>query len=195
MNPVVVGISGASGALLAQKTVDAFLERRVPVILVCTNDARLVWKQEIDQPFAEALSAWREDPNFRDYAINQMTAPIASGTFPISGMVVVPCSMSSVASMAHGIANNLLLRAADVCLKERRSLVLVPRETPLHATHLDNLARLARMGVVIMPPDPPFYLGLRLLDQVADFFAHRILVSLGINDSLPERYRYQGGEP
>ena len=192
MNPVIVGISGASGSMLARKTIDLLLEYRVPVILVCSNDAKLVWKQEMPDDFADVLSAWQEDPNFDIYSIHEMTAPIASGTFPTSGMVVVPCSMSSAASISLGISNNLLLRSADVCLKERRTLILVPRETPIHATHLENLTRLARLGAVIMPPDPPFYLGLTSMSEVADFFAHRVLISLDISDSLPDRFRYLG---
>lgn len=192
MKPVVVGISGASGSILARQTVDALLEREVPTVVVCSNDAKLVWQEEMDEPFGHYLSAWREDPNFTDYGIHEMSAPIASGTYPTAGMVIVPCSMTSVASLANGIANNLLLRAADVCLKERRNLVMVPRETPLHAIHLENLARLARMGVVIMPPEPPFYLRPQGIDDVVSFFVGRILVALGLEDTLPEKYRYQG---
>lgn len=192
MKPVVVGISGASGSILARQMVNALLEREVPTVVVCSNDAKLVWQEEMDESFGYYLSAWREDPHFTDYGIHEMSAPIASGTYPTAGMVIVPCSMTSVASLANGIANNLLLRAADVCLKERRNLVMVPRETPLHAIHLENLARLARMGVVIMPPEPPFYLRPQGIDDVVSFFVGRILVALGLEDTLPEKYRYQG---
>ena len=192
MKPVVVGISGASGSVLARETVEALLERRVPTVLVCSNDARLVWQEEMDEPFNQRLSSWREDPCFLHYGIQEMNAPIASGTYPTSGMVVVPCSMSSVASMAHGMANNLLLRAADVCLKERRNLVLVPRETPLHAIHLENLARLAQVGAIILPPEPPFYLRPQGIGDVVSFIVGRILVSLGLEDALPDQYQYRG---
>jgi 4-hydroxy-3-polyprenylbenzoate decarboxylase len=121
-----------------------------------------------------------------------MAASIASGTYPTLGMVIVPCSVASLASMAHGIANNLLLRAADVCLKEKRRLVLVPRETPLHAIHLENMAKLARLGAVVMPPEPPFYLRPRSVDDIVDFMVGRILVALGIEESLPARHQYKG---
>ena len=107
MRPVIVGISGASGSLLANETVEELLRREVPTILVCSNDARLVWQQEMDCPFNETLSRWREYPCFSDYSIGDMKAPIASGTYPTQGMVVVPCSMSSIAGLAHGLANNL----------------------------------------------------------------------------------------
>ena len=158
LRPIVVGISGASGSVLAKGTVDELLRRDLPMALVCTNDAKLVWQEEMDEPFSDTLSEWREHPRFTHYAVGDMRAPIASGTFPTRGMVVVPCSVGSIAAMATGLANNLLLRAADVCLKERRRLVVVPRETPLHAVHLENMLKLARMGVVVLPPEPAFYL-------------------------------------
>ena len=190
--PVVVGISGASGSLMAKETVDALLRREVPVVEVCSNDARLVWQEEMDEPFTEALARWREHPHFTHYSISDMRAPIASGTYPTQGMVVVPCSMASVAAMSHGLANNLLLRAADVCLKERRRLVVVPRETPLHAVHLENMLTLARMGVVVLPPDPAFYLKPESIRDIVSFVVGRILVALGIDESLDESFQYRG---
>lgn len=192
MKPVIVGISGASGSILARETVNALLKRKVPTVLVCSNNAKMVWKEEIDEPFNERLSAWREDPYFSDYSIQAMDAPIASGTYPVSGMVTVPCSMASVSAMAHGLANNLLLRAADVCLKERRNLVLVPRETPIHAVHLENLTRLAQMGAFILPPEPPFYLRPRTIEDVVHFVVERILVALGLEETLSDHYQYRG---
>jgi 4-hydroxy-3-polyprenylbenzoate decarboxylase len=94
--------------------------------------------------------------------------------------------------MAHGLASNLLLRAADVCLKERRKLVVVPRETPLHAVHLDNMLALARMGVVVLPPEPAFYLKPDSVQDIVRFVVGRILVALEIDESLDERYQYRG---
>jgi 4-hydroxy-3-polyprenylbenzoate decarboxylase len=107
-------------------------------------------------------------------------------------MVAVPCSMATIAAMAHGLANNLLLRAADVSLKERRRLVVVPRETPLHAVHLENMLTLARMGVTVLPPEPPFYLKPRGVDDIVGFVVSRIMVALGLDDSLPRQYQYGG---
>ena len=191
MRPFVVGISGASGAVLAQRTVDELLCRQVPTIVVCSNAGRLVWQDEMDASFNTALSEWQEHPHFTFYPINDLRAPIASGTFPTSGMVVVPCSMNSMASIAHGLAGNLLLRAADVCLKENRRLVLVPRETPLHSTHLRNMLTLAEMGAVVLPPDPAFYLKPRSIDDIVRFVVGRIVVALGLDDSLPDDLQYQ----
>ena len=189
--PVVVGISGASGSILARATVDELLLRDLPTIVVCTNAARLVWQDEMDRPFGEVLSEWQEHPRFTYYPMGDMRASIASGTFPTSGMAIVPCSMNSIAAMAHGLANNLLLRAADVCLKERRRLVIVPRETPLHATHLENMLSLSRAGAVIMPPEPAFYLKPRDMDDIARYVAQRILVALDIEEELPPDLQYR----
>ena len=191
MNPVVVGISGASGAVLAHRTVDQLLNRRVPTQVVCSNAARMVWQEELGVSFNETLSAWREDPHFTFHALNDLRAPIASGTYPTAGMVVVPCSMNSIASIAHGISSNLLTRAADVCLKERRRLVIVPRETPLHSIHLENMLTLSRMGAVVLPPEPAFYLKPQSVDDIVDFVVGRVLVALGIDETLPEELQYR----
>ncbi len=193
MKPVVVGISGASGAVLARETVDELLRRDLPTVVVCSQAARLVWQEELDVSFSDTLSEWQEHPKFTWYAIGDLRAPIASGTYPTAGMVVVPSSMNTIASIAHGLAGNLLLRAADVCLKERRRLVLVPRETPLHSIHLENMLTLARAGVVILPPDPAFYLKPQSVDDIVRFVVSRVLVALGIDEELPPDLQY-GGE-
>ena len=188
--PIVVGISGASGSILAQATVDALLTRDVPTIVVCTNAARLVWQEELETPFSETLSEWEEHPRFRHYALGDMRAAIASGTFSTGGMAIVPCSMNSIAAIAHGLANNLLLRAADVCLKERRKLVVVPRETPLHATHLENMLTLARAGAIVLPPEPAFYLKPQSVQDIARFVAERVLVALNVVEELSSDLQY-----
>ena len=187
----MVGISGASGSLLAQATVDELLRRDIPTIVVCSNGGRLVWQEEMGASFNQTLVEWREHPAFTFYSINDLRAPIASGTYPTRGMGVVPCSMSGVASIAHGLANNLLLRTADVCLKEGRRLVLVPRETPLHSIHLENMLTLARMGVVILPPEPAFYLKPRGVDDIVRFMVSRVVVALGLEEELPEDLQYR----
>ena len=191
MKPVIVGISGASGSVLARSTVDELLRRNVPTVAVISNGGRLVWEDEMHTPFNETLSVWQEHPKFTFHTINNMRASIASGTYPTAGMVVVPCSMNSVASMANGLSGNLLLRAADVCLKEGRKLVLVPRETPLHSIHLENMLTLSRMGAVVLPPETAFYLKPRSVDDIVDFVVGRVLVALGVDEGLPERMQYR----
>ena len=188
--PIIVGISGASGAVLARRTVDELLRRGMPAIAVCSNGGKLVWQDELGESFNDTLAEWREHPQFTTYPINDLRAPIASGTFPTAGMVVVPCSMNSVAALAHGLSNNLLLRAADVCLKENRRLVLVPRETPLHSIHLENMLKLSRIGATILPPEPAFYLHPQGMDDIIRFVVSRVLVAMGVDDELPIDLRY-----
>ncbi len=193
-NPVIVGVTGASGAVIARDLIDALLERETPVVAVASNAARMVWQEELEESYNDAVARWVEHPHFRQYAISDLFAPIASGTFPTAGMVIAPASMNSVASLAHGLTPNLLLRAADVALKERRPLTLIPRETPLHAIHLENMLTLSRMGATILPPEPPFYLKPLDIDGVVRFVVQRALVSLGIADRLPDDMQYHDRE-
>ena len=190
--PVVVGMTGASGSALGRATVDELLSMKVTVILTASPAARMVWQEEMGESFGAALERWSGDGDFTYYPSGDLRAPIASGSFPTWGMAVVPCSMATAAAIAHGLADNLLRRAADVCLKERRPLVLVPRETPLNAVHLENMASLARLGVTILPPQPPFYLKPETVDDVVAFVVQRTLVALGLIDSLPQTMRYSG---
>ena len=189
-HPVVVGVSGASGAVIARELIEALLALERPVVAVASNAARMVWQEELEESYNDAAARWVESPYFRQYAISDLFAPIASGTFPTSGMIIAPASMNSLASLAHGLTPNLLLRAADVTLKERRPLTLIPRETPLHAIHLENMLTLSRMGATILPPEPPFYLKPLDIDGVVQFVVQRALVSLGIADSLPDAMQY-----
>ena len=188
--PVIVGITGASGSVMARAMVDELLRRDLPTAVVCSNAARMVWQEEIGSSFNETLVEWQEHPSFVHYPVNDLRAPIASGTYPAAGMALVPASMNSIASLANGISNNLLLRAADVCLKERRPLVFVPRETPLHSIHLENMLTLSRMGAVILPPDPAFYLMPQSVDDIVEYVVSKVLVALGVDTQLPSQLQY-----
>ena len=194
MTPVIVGITGASGSVLALNTVDELLSRDVPTAVVCSNSARLVWRDELGLPFNDTLVEWQENPSFSFYSVSDMAAPIASGTFPTRGMVIVPASMNTIASVAHGLTHHLVHRAADVCLKERRRLVVVPRETPLHSIHLENMLALSRLGAVILPPEPAFYLQPQGIDDIVRFVVGRILVALDIEKALPNDLQYREKE-
>ena len=193
-NPVVVGITGASGAVMARSMVDALLRRDIPTVALCSNAGRLVWQEEIGERFNDTLIEWQEHPAFTHYPINDLRAPVASGTYPTTGMVIMPASMNSIASLAGGLSGNLLLRTADVCLKERRPLVLVPRETPLHSIHLNNMLTLSRMGAVVVPPEPAFYLKPQSMEDIVDFVVARVFVALGLDQAMPEKMQYQGPE-
>ena len=187
---IIVAMTGASGAILAAKTVDALIDQGIHVSIIPSGPFRMVWKQEMEESFGEWVERWADDPNFEIYAPGDIAAPIASGSYPVDGMIIVPSSMSTVASIRNGITDNLIKRAADVCLKEGRKLVIVPRETPLNAIHLENMGYLARLGVTILPADPAFYLGIKTIEQSAEITAQRGLLSLEVISELPERIRY-----
>lgn len=191
-SPAVVGISGASGSIVARETIDKLIQMNIPVIVTASSAARMVWREELDESFGDALERWVDTGQFTYYHNSDLAAPIASGTFPTLGMVVVPCSMSSIGAIAHGITDNLMRRAADVSLKERRPLVLLPRETPLNAIHLENMATLARLGATILAIQPAFYMRPKSLQDIVAFFVERTLLALGVKDSLPDAMRYEG---
>ena len=190
--PVVVGITGASGAILARHTIDALLAEDVPVIASATGTARMVWKQEMEESFGLALERWSNTGIFEYFGPHEMAAPVASGTYPVQGMTIVPCSMATVSAVAHGTSDNLIRRAADVTIKERRPLAVVPRESPLSAIHLENLTKLTSLGATIIPPEPAFYLGHQTMEDVARFAAQRTLLALKITAQMPEEFQYRG---
>lgn len=192
--PVVVGVSGASGAALAARAIERLLEGGVPVELVATTSARIVWRQEQGAPWAEAVARWQSSGLLIEHNPNNQGATIASGSYPVRGMLIVPCSMGTVAALAAGFANNLLLRVADVTQKEARRLVVVPRETPLSTIHLENLLRLSQRGVRIVPPMPNFYQRPTTVAEVVDFVAARALVALGITTALDADQQWGGLE-
>lgn len=193
--PVVVGFTGASGAPLARALVERLLARPgPPVVLVATSAAEEVWRQEVGEPLEDAVARWGATGRLIRYPIDAYAAPIASGSRPTRGMVVVPCSMGTLAGIAHGLSRNLLERAADVHLKEGRRLVLVPREMPLSALHLENLLRLARLGVRILPPLLTFYHHPQTLEDAVAFVVDRILVALGLEAGMGPETRYSPPE-
>src|SRR5919199_669294 len=190
--PVVVGITGASGHLLAQRCIERLLDYGYPILLVCTAPGRRVWGEELDH--ASAMRGWQERGSVTQYNVNDIGAPIASGGLPTHGMLVVPCSMGTVSGIAAGASGNLLERAADVTLKEFRPLVLVPRETPLSVIHLENLLRLARIGTRIVPPMPAFYLKPQSVAEAVEQLVPRVLSALAIPEAQIEPPAYHPGE-
>ena len=174
---LVVGVTGASGAMLALETLRLLGEIGVETHLVVTRGARLSVLHELGEDGVVSLEALASHV----HGPADLAAPIASGSFRTAGMIVVPCSMRSLAAMAHGLGDNLLTRAADVTLKEKRRLVVAPREAPLHEGHLESMLKLARMGAVIAPPVPPFYTGARTVEAMAREIAARLVEWAGID--------------
>ena len=160
MKRLIVGITGASGAIYGVRLLEQLRELPVETHLIATRWARITIEHETDRSFADVRAL--ADVT---YSEGDQSAAVSSGSFVTDGMIIAPCSMKTVSALATGFAHNLMCRAADVVLKERRPLVLAVRETPLHSIHLRNLATLSDMGVVIAPPVPAFYAKPTSLDQ------------------------------
>ena len=191
--PVVVGITGASGSALADAVIDRLLAMHVPVVATASSAARMVWREEMDESFGAALERWDAGGSFTFHQVGDLRAPIASGTYPTLGMVVVPCSMATAAAVAHGLADNLVRRAADVCIKERRRLVIVPRESPLERHPPPQPRRAGSTGRDdTCRPSPPSTCASAPSSDVIEFVAQRVLTALGVTDALPGGMRYEG---
>lgn len=185
-HPVVVGVSGASGAPYGVAVLRAIraLPTAPKAILVASKPAEKTLHQECGlllKDLKEIADEWRP---FEDIG-----ADIASGSFLTSGMVIAPCSINTMSAIAYGLASNLLVRAADVTLKEGRPLVLMVRESPLHLGHLRTMTQLAEMGAVIAPPAPAFYHRPQSVQEIVDHSARRVLDLLGLNDPSAQRWR------
>ncbi|TFE29996.1 UbiX family flavin prenyltransferase [Cohnella luojiensis] len=191
----VVGITGASGAIYGITLCRQLLTAGFHLHLVISDAGWRVLKEELgwdasrridslNEAFDNALSAGR----MTYHPLNDIGASIASGSFRCEGMVVMPCSMGTLSAIASGASTNLLTRAADVMLKEGRPLLIVPRETPLHAIHLENMLKLARLGVRIIPAMPAFYNGPQTLDDIVNFMVGKAMDSMGIQHNLYKRW-------
>ena len=187
---IVVGVSGASGSIIAERLVRFLLESGHRVHLVASKTGKLVTHDEMEIPAGtRTIFADMEHENLTEWGEKNFYAPFASGTAPIDGMAIVPCAMTTVASVAHGISDNLIKRAAEVMLKEGRPLVIVPREAPLNQIHLQNMLTLAQAGATIVPPVLTFYQhpGDSVIEQV-DYVVSRILDHLGVDNNLFHRW-------
>lgn len=191
----VVGITGASGAVYGVRLVEELLRARVQVQLVVTDSGWRVLKEELgwnaskrtealELAFGDALSEGR----LRLYPNGDIGANIASGSYRVQGMAIAPCSMGTLSSVAHGSSDNLMTRAADVMMKEGRKLILMPRETPMHAVHLENMLKLSRMGVSIVPAMPAFYYGPRTMEDLVDFLVGKLMDVMGLEHDLFRRW-------
>ncbi|GAA0403095.1 flavin prenyltransferase UbiX [Paenibacillus motobuensis] len=197
---MVVGITGASGSIYGVKLIQTLLGIGYDVHLVVSNAGWRVIKEELGWDVSDRNRLIEE--HFGGYEghcvyhpINDIGASIASGSYLVEGMIVMPCSMGTLSSIASGSSDNLMARAADVMLKEARPLVLVPRETPLHAIHLENMLKLARLGVRIIPAMPAFYFGPTSIDDLVSFLVGKVLDNLRIEHALFKRWGDHNGQP
>jgi 4-hydroxy-3-polyprenylbenzoate decarboxylase len=217
MKPYVVAITGASGVIYGLRLLEVLAEQKVPVELVVSDTAKIVMREEMGieysptsfphvfsgNPFPGspivAFPAVGRDPAkggggddkeklMRIHGFHDFTASIASGSYPTEGMVIIPCSMGTLGAIASGLSQNLIHRAADCTIKEGRKLILVPRETPLSAIHLENMLKLSRLGVKIVPPMPAFYSGQQKIADLVDFVVGKVLDQMGVPHMLYPRW-------
>ena len=194
--PITFGITGASGAPYAVRLLRAFCETATPVRLIVSGyGLRLLAEETGIRGIDELKAATGDWSRVEMYDSLDRGATPASGSAPSRGMVVCPCSMGTLASIAAGTSRNLVERAADVALKERRPLVLVPRETPLSLIHLENMTRLTRAGATILPAAPGFYHQPRSIDDLVDFVVARILDHLEVEHAVGRRWKSGEREP
>ena len=200
LETVTLAWTGASGMPYGLRLLQCLLAAKVRVFLLYSSAAQMVAKQELDLTLptqtaaAAALFAERfgADPGqLTVFGREDWMSPVASGSNPADAMAICPCSLGTLGAVAAGLADNLIERAADVMLKERRPLVLVPRETPLSAIHLENMLKLARLGCAIIPPSPGFYHRPESIQDLVDFVVARILDNLGVEHALVARWGEQ----
>ena len=188
----IIALTGASGIEYGLGLISELLQRAHEVHLVISEPAALVIRQEMDWPtdvpLQDVLQAHLPAGNLYYYHNSDIGARIASGSFVTEAMVIIPCTMSTLAAVANGLSNNLVERAADVMLKEQRPLILVPRETPLSAVHLRNMLALAELGVAIVPAMPAFYHRPQSVQEIISFMVGKVLDVMKIPHSIFRRY-------
>ena len=177
---LVVALTGASGQIYGIRALEFLRDKKIETYLIISNSAKVTIEieTEYDVEYVKSLASYFYDEN-------DLAAPISSGSFKHNGMLIAPCSIKTASSIAYGITSNLITRAADVCLKEGRKLVLLIRETPLHYGHLKTLTKLAKMGATVMPPVPSFYTKPKSLDDLVSHTVLRALEILGVEVDYP----------
>ncbi|MFH1287337.1 MAG: flavin prenyltransferase UbiX, partial [bacterium] len=184
----IVAITGASGSIYAKRLVESLSVTGVKIFLVFSDAGLDIFEKELavklpkNGKLKEFFKDYFENENLEYFENINLHASISSGSFKTDGMVVIPASMGSVARIACGISSNLIERSADVILKEKRKLVIVPRETPLSVIHLENMLKIAKLGGIILPAMPAFYTNPESIDELVNFVAGRVLDSLDITD-------------
>jgi 4-hydroxy-3-polyprenylbenzoate decarboxylase len=177
---IVIAITGASGAIYARELLSALKKANCDISVVASDNAKIVWADELGEPLRDA--------GFTLFGMKDFKAPFASGSAPYDQMVVIPCSMGTLARIAHGISNDLVTRAADVFLKEKRKLILVPRETPYNLIHVENMRQVMLAGANVIPATPSFYSKPKTVIEVVNTVIARVLDHMGIPNDLVARY-------
>jgi 4-hydroxy-3-polyprenylbenzoate decarboxylase len=193
MKPFIIAITGASGVVYGKRLVEVMLNHKIPIYLVISEPAKQIIEDELAIKIGTDIVASLFNATAKRYITvldnKDLAAPISSGSCKTSGMIVIPCSMATLSAIATGNSRSLIERAADVTLKERRRLILVPREMPLNAIHLKNMLELARIGVDIVPPMPGFYHHPKSIDEMINFVVGKVLDLLDIEHNLYQRWK------
>jgi len=174
---IIVGVSGASGVIYGVRLLEVMKKLGIETHLIMTPASKITIASETDYSPAEV-----ERLASKVYRINDIAATLSSGSFPVDAMVIIPCSMHTLGAMASGFADNLLVRAAEVTMKERRPLIVVPRETPMTLIHLENMVKVARAGAIVVPAMPAFYQRPKTIDELIDHLVGKVLDLLGIEE-------------
>ncbi len=196
MNSSIVSISGASGSIYGIRLTEELLKSSDAVYICISRQAFSIikmetgidWSGKSESAITKTIQKHYSSTKIRYLSEDNLAAPISSGSFRTGAMFVVPCSMKTLSGIANGYANNLIERSADVALKEGKKLILSPREMPLNAIHLENMLKLARIGVVIAPPIPAFYQNPKSKEDIVDFVVGKLLDSAGIDHALFKRW-------
>lgn len=185
MKDFIIGITGASGSIYGVRIIRSLLEEGHNVHCVVTDNGKKVMAYELEASFESILATFSGQlGSFYIYDNEDMFSAIASGSFATDGMIIAPCSMGTLGKISCGITDTLLVRAADVMLKERRQLILVTRESPLNAIHLENMLKLNKAGADIVPPMPAFYDKPKSIEELVDFSVGRIISKIGVETNL-----------
>jgi len=194
---IALALTGASGAVYSQRLLEILLSQDRTVHLMLSAAARILFSDELGWTLPGRASdvhkflvaEYQCDPDLiKVYGEQQWSSPLASGSHKVGVMIVCPCTMGTLSSIACGSSDNLINRAADVMIKENRKLIIVPRETPYSAIHLENMLKLARLGVCILPPNPGFYYRPTELSEIVDFVVAKILDQAGIEHEIQPRW-------
>lgn len=198
MGTYTVAITGASGSVYGVRLLQYLLKNKHKVFLIITKEGSLILKEEVGYDWSGSGKGVEKKIK-RDLKMDKgslfllsednLCAPISSGSAQVDAMVIIPCSMKTLSGIAHGYANNLVERSADVMIKEGRPLILVPRETPLNSIHLRNMLILSEMGIKIIPPMPAFYSHPQNIEDIVDFIVGKVLDSLKIENNLYKRWK------
>ncbi|WP_022669747.1 UbiX family flavin prenyltransferase [Hippea alviniae] len=180
---IAVLISGASGSILSKRLIEVLNDNH-ELFVVASDEAKWIFKQETEEEFDEFI----RKKKCKVFKNSDFSSPLASGSFKIDAGIIIPCSVKTLSAVACGYASNLITRCADVCIKEKRKLIMVVRETPLSPIHLENMLKLSKIGVVILPPMLTFYNKPKNLEDAVDFVIGKLLDQLNLHNNLFKRW-------